>query len=205
MPRQHHNHTDTVTDKHIMKQTIRQTMLAKRKVLPLHARTEASHALCTRLQTLTVYQQATHLALYQAIDGEIDLHPLWTLAERAGKTCYMPVMNTQTKTLIFIPTTQASPQQTNAFNITEPKSLTTEAIELDKLDLMLMPLVAFDDHGTRLGRGGGYYDRTLEHKKPRCLLGVAYEFQHHDFLPPEPWDVPLDGVVTEKTMHWSAS
>ncbi len=68
-----------------------------------------------------------------------------------------------------------------------------------------MPLVAFDGHGTRLGRGAGYYDRTLEHKKPQCLLGVAYEFQHHDFLPPEPWDVPLDAVATEKTIHWSAS
>ncbi|MDF1826785.1 MAG: 5-formyltetrahydrofolate cyclo-ligase [Legionellaceae bacterium] len=189
----------------IDKKIIRNTVQTQRKALPEHARAKASQALCARLQTLPVYQQARHIALYQAIDGEIDLHPLWTLAERAGKTCYMPVMNTQTKTLIFVPTTQTSPQQTNAFNITEPEALATKAIELDKLDLMLMPLVAFDGHGTRLGRGAGYYDRTLEHKKPPCLLGVAYEFQHHDFLPPEPWDVPLNGVVTEKTIHWSAS
>jgi len=202
---QHHNHTDTVTKKQIIKQTIRRSMQAKRKALPLHARTKASQALCARLQTLSVYQQATHIALYQAIEGEIDLHPLWTLAEQAGKTCYMPVMNTQTKTLFFLPTTQTSPQQSNIYHIVEPKTPHTQAIELDYLDLMLIPLVAFDDHGTRLGRGAGYYDRTLAHTKPRCLLGVAYEFQHDDLLPPEPWDVPLHGVVTEKTIHWSAS
>ncbi|MDF1684381.1 MAG: 5-formyltetrahydrofolate cyclo-ligase [Legionellaceae bacterium] len=189
----------------IDKQTIRSTNQAKRKALPKHLRAEASQALCARLQTLPVYQQATQIALYQAIEGEIDLYPLWVHAENAGKTCYMPVMNAQAKTLLFLPTTRTTPQQTNAYNIAEPKTQHTDAILLNSLDLMLMPLVAFDSHGTRLGRGAGYYDRTLEHKKPRCLLGVAYEFQHYDFLPPEPWDVPLDGVATEKTIHWSAS
>lgn len=187
------------------KQTIRRTIQAKRKALPHHERKKASQRLCARLQALPVYQQATHLALYQAIDGEVDLHTLWMLAEQAGKTCYMPVMNTQTKMLLFLPTTSKSPQQTNAYRIAEPKIPLSKAIALDRVDLMLMPLVAFDRYGTRLGRGAGYYDRTLAHKKPRCLLGIAYEFQHHDFLSPEPWDVPLHGVVTEKTIYWSTS
>jgi len=195
------NHDDTVIDK----QTIRSATQVQRKALPKHVRAKASQALCARIQTLPVYQRATRIALYQAIDGEIDLHPLWVQAENAGKTCYMPIMNTQTKTLLFLPTTRKTPQQTNAYHIAEPQTAHTDAAPLDNLDLMLMPLVAFDSQGTRLGRGAGYYDRTLEHTKPSCLLGVAYEFQHHEFLPPEPWDVPLDGVVTEKTIYWSAS
>lgn len=187
----------------IHKQAIRCTIQAKRKALPVHVRAAASQALCAQIQTLPMYQHATHLALYQAVDGEMDLHPLWVLAEKAGKICYMPAMNTQTQTLLFLPATLNTPQQTNSYHITEPEIPHTDAAPLDSLDLMLMPLVAFDSHGTRLGRGAGYYDRTLAHKKPTCLLGVAYEFQHHAFLPPEPWDIPLDGVVTEKTTYWS--
>jgi 5-formyltetrahydrofolate cyclo-ligase len=198
---QNYSHDDTVTDK----QTIRRNHQATRKALSEPVRARASQALCARIQTLPVYQHATHIAMYQAIDGEIDLHPLWVLAENAGKTCYMPVMNSKTKTLLFLPVTLKTPQQTNSYHIAEPQVSHAASAPLDTLDLMLMPLVAFDNHGTRLGRGAGYYDRALAHKKPSCLLGVAYEFQHHAFLPPEPWDIPLDGVVTEKTMHWSTS
>ena len=187
------------------KQMIRLKHQAIRKALPGPVRTAASQALSARIQTLLPYQHATRIAMYQAIDGEIDLHPLWVLAENAGKTCYMPVMNAKTKTLLFLPTTLKTPQKINHYNITEPHVPHADAAPLDTLDLMLMPLVAFDSHGTRLGRGSGYYDRTLAQTKPRCFLGVAYEFQHCSFLPPEPWDIPLDGVVTEKTLYWSPS
>lgn len=187
----------------IDKQTIRRNHQAARKALPEHERIQASQALCACIQKLPLYQQATRIAMYQATDGEIDLYPLWSNAEDVGKTCYMPVMNIKTKTLLFLPTTRKTPQQTNAYNMTEPEGPHSDAARLDTLDLMLMPLVAFDNHGTRLGRGAGYYDRTLAHSKPSCLLGVAYEFQHVPFLSPEPWDIPVDGVVTEKTFHWS--
>jgi 5-formyltetrahydrofolate cyclo-ligase len=71
------------------------------------------------------------------------------------------------------------------------------------LDVILMPLVAFDGQGNRLGMGAGYYDRTLAFlrhrrhwRKPR-IIGLAYEFQRMPALPAEPWDVPLDGIITE--------
>ena len=191
----------TIFDKH----TIRRNHQATRKALPEHVRIESSHAICAHIQSLPVYQNAQHIALYQAIEGEVDLQPLWVLAEQADKTCYMPAMNTKTKTLLFLPATPNTPQQTNAYHVAEPHVSHTKAIPLEQIDLMLMPLVAFDSHGTRLGRGAGYYDRTLAHQKPACLLGVAYEFQHLPLISPEPWDIPLNGVITEKTIHWSAS
>jgi len=197
---QDNSHNTTVTHK----QTMRRTIQAQRKALPKHVRIDAAEALCARIQSLSVYQNATRIALYQAIEGEIDLHPLWILAEQAGKICYMPVMDSKTKTLHFIPTTLETPQQTNAYHIAEPKLPHTPAVPLETIDVMLMPLVAFDKHGTRLGRGAGYYDRTLAHTKPACLLGVAYAFQQRSFLSPESWDIPLNGVITEKTTHWSS-
>jgi len=186
------------------KQTIRHTIQAERKALPEHVRAQASQTLCARIQLLPAYQNAAHIAMYQSIAGEIDLHPLFELATQSGKTCYMPVMNTKTKTLLFLPTTPKTPQHTNAYHIAEPEVPDADAVPLKHLDLMLMPLVAFDSHGTRLGRGAGYYDRTLADQKPACLLGVAYEFQHQPFLSPEPWDIPMNGVVTEKNTHWSS-
>jgi len=72
------------------------------------------------------------------------------------------------------------------------------------LDLILLPLVAFDKSGHRLGMGGGYYDRTLAFlahrrlwRKPH-LLGTAYQFQQLETLPTQPWDIPLDGIATEQ-------
>jgi len=65
-------------------------------------------------------------------------------------------------------------------------------------DVMLVPLLGFDKFGTRLGYGGGYYDRTLArmHKKPK-LVGLAFAAQELDIIPREDHDVPLDMVVTE--------
>ena len=65
-----------------------------------------------------------------------------------------------------------------------------------------MPLVAFDADCTRIGMGAGYYDRTLENKKRCFLIGVAHQFQYVDYIEPQPWDVPLDAVITNKNIYW---
>ncbi len=74
-----------------------------------------------------------------------------------------------------------------------------------ELDLVFLPLVAFDRVGHRVGMGGGYYDRTFAfvqqmHHKP-ILIGLAYEMQQVDGLPFCTWDIPLDGVLTEKQLR----
>lgn len=79
-----------------------------------------------------------------------------------------------------------------------------------RLDVILLPLVAVDARGWRLGSGAGFYDRSLAHlrygrrwRRPR-LIGVAYEFQRVAQLEPQPWDVPLDAVVTERGFYPTA-
>ena len=93
----------------------------------------------------------------------------------------------------------------NRYGIAEP--VDARALRARQLDLLLMPLVGFDDEGYRLGMGGGYYDATLAYmrhrrnwRKPR-LVGVAYECQRVDVLPHDPWDMPLDAVLTERQMY----
>ncbi len=92
-----------------------------------------------------------------------------------------------------------APLTRNRFGIKEPP-LRAPWINTRALDLVLAPLVAFDDQGNRLGMGGGFYDRHFGNL-PQCLrpllVGVAHEVQRARALPAAPWDVPLDGILTE--------
>jgi 5-formyltetrahydrofolate cyclo-ligase len=134
-----------------------------------------------------------------AFDGEPSLARLVEAARRRGKVVYVPVLRGET--MRFAELVPGAALRANPFGIMEPK--VGERIDAGKLDLVLTPLVAFDDNGVRIGVGRGYYDRCfsfLRHRKtwrrPR-LLGVAYELQRVAPLTPSPWDVPLWGVVTE--------
>ncbi len=92
-----------------------------------------------------------------------------------------------------------APLARNRFGIEEPLP-GTPWINTRALDLVLAPLVAFDDHGHRLGMGGGFYDRHfggLSDGLRPLLIGIAHEVQRADALPAAPWDVPLDGILTE--------
>ncbi len=89
----------------------------------------------------------------------------------------------------------------NRYGIPEPQN--TERVSPAALDYLLIPLVGFDRQGNRLGMGGGYYDRALANLKPfrrTFKLGVAYSFQELIELEPKAWDIPLDGIVTEKEL-----
>jgi len=183
------------------KSFIRHSYQLKRRELPQIVQQEKSQQVCLFIQTLAVYQEATSIALYQSIHGEIDLTPLWVQAIQDNKTCYMPVVHSD-KTLTFIQTKPDVHPQANHLQILKPQLKNKQAISLSDLDLMIMPLLAFDDAGTRIGYGGGYYDRTLVHQRPRCLLGAAYSFQRHPHLTSAPWDIPMDGIVTEEGVYW---
>ena|SRR3990167_9651096 len=184
------------------KANIRKDYIKKRKLLSDATQRDASQKLCSNIEMLTIYQNASHIALYQAIDGEISLTPLWEKAVAAGKTCYMPMIHPNDHRLIFLPTSPHAPQKRNTFNILEPDVSPHKAIALQDIDLMILPLVAFNQQGTRLGRGAGYYDKTLQQAKPQYLLGAAYAFQEHTALVADAWDIPLDLIVTETHVYW---
>jgi 5-formyltetrahydrofolate cyclo-ligase len=92
----------------------------------------------------------------------------------------------------------------NRFNIVEPKAHWGETLHSRELDIILMPLVAFDRSGNRMGMGAGYYDRSLAFKRTRhhyckpTLIGVAHSIQEHPQLISNKWDVSMDCIITEK-------
>lgn len=103
----------------------------------------------------------------------------------------------ENKTLQFAIYQKGDRLQLNKYGIQEPVP-TAKRIDIHQLDIVIMPLVAFDQAGRRLGAGGGYYDRTFAERRGLCLLGLGYAVQEADSLPQEPWDVLMTGVVTEK-------
>lgn len=184
------------------KQILRKTYRQVRSRLPAAFRQAASERVCARIGSLHQYRYAKKIALYHPVDGEIDLGKLWKSAPYQGKYCYFPSLN-EDLTLSFLPATPATPFKSNRYNIPEPDVSRELAIAAEELDIIFMPLVAFDDKGTRLGMGAGYYDRTLAEKKRGLLIGVAYQFQHEPFLKDQEWDIPLNAVVTPKKLYWS--
>lgn len=186
------------------KQALRQTCQQIRKKLSPDYQRKSSLLVCNHIRKLKQYRYAKHIALYQAVNGEIDLGGLWRSAPLHGKFCYFPALNDDS-TLAFLPTTPASLMRENRFGIKEPTVARELAIPPGQLDLIFLPLLAFDKKGTRLGMGAGYYDRTLAKQATKPLLiGVAYEFQRQAFIEAQPWDIPLNAVITEQAIYWSA-
>ena len=172
----------------------------REKLTPAYQQ-KASAQICSRIRNLEQYRYAKRIAIYHACRGEVDLNDLWRSAPMQGKFCYFPVMNNEKK-LSFLPATPVTQFKDNRYGIPEPDVDLAEALPPKELDLIFMPLVAFDKKGTRLGMGGGYYDRTLAKENHPLLIGVAYEFQRQAYLVPSEWDIPLTGVITQETIYW---
>lgn len=184
------------------KQILRQIYQKKRKNQDSAAQYSASQQIIKHIQALNVYQSAQRIAFYRAVHGEVDLTALWKLAEQSNKICYFPTITTK-NTLSFLPATAETLYQKNCFGILEPVVEKEHAISPHRIDLLIIPLVAFDSHGTRLGMGCGYYDKTLAKHQPKLLMGVAYDFQYQTFIQPDPWDIPLDVIITPSKTYWS--
>jgi len=184
--------------------TIRRLVRERRRALSHHQRRHLSAHLAANITRSPLFRNSRSLALYLPNDGEVDLTEVTQAAWAMGKECFLPVLSPlYHNRLWFAPYTPDTPLELNRFGIPEPALNWRAMRPVWSLDLLLMPLVAFDLHGNRLGMGGGFYDRTLAYlaqrklwRKPH-LLGTAFELQRFERLPSQPWDVPLDGVATE--------
>ena len=183
---------------------LRQHYRARRRALGGCQQHQAAAALARRVASQPFYRRAMHIAGYLPNDGEISPLPLLHAAQRSGKCIYLPLLATG-KTLLFMRYRPGlTPLRRNRLGILEPYFRSEDLIPPERLDLALLPLVAFDIEGNRLGMGGGFYDRTLAFlthrqrwRKP-YLLGTAYQFQQFKKLPTQPWDIPLGAIVTEQ-------
>jgi 5-formyltetrahydrofolate cyclo-ligase len=178
-----------------------------RRSLPDGLRLQHEVRIANHLLHLPEIRRCRRLALYQSEDGEVDLHLLMLALARDGIDLCLPVLRPGgDHRLWFAPYRPGTRLQRNRFGIAEPDTRRFPPLPLRRLDLVLLPLVGFDDQLNRLGMGGGFYDRTFAFRrhgtwrKPQ-LIGIAHECQRLDRLEHRTWDVPMDAVVTENGVY----
>ncbi|WP_372761538.1 5-formyltetrahydrofolate cyclo-ligase [Pseudoalteromonas sp.] len=191
---------------------IRQSIRNARNSLSLSQQKSAAEALkvnFTQHLNSTNNSKKAHIALYLSNDGELDTSLLINELWDKGHALYLPVIHPfNGANLLFQRYEKNSPMKANRYGILEPKLNCTQICPLPMLDYLLMPLVAFDNQGNRLGMGGGFYDRTLarlhqQHWQKPQLIGLAHDCQKVASLPIESWDVPLKTIITpNKTYSW---
>jgi 5-formyltetrahydrofolate cyclo-ligase len=187
------------------KTALRRQLKAARTALSIRERRLASRASLRLALHHGLLLRARRIGFYLPQGAEFDVHPLLNQALWMRRACYLPVLPRRGRVMRFGALGSDTRMKPNRYGIPEP--IGGRPLRARQLDLLLMPLVGFDAEGFRLGMGGGYYDATLafmKHRrhwrKPR-LVGVAYECQRVDKVPREPWDMPLDAVLTERRLH----
>lgn len=157
-------------------------------------REAASMNICQQIIATQEWQMAKIVWLYAALPDEVDLSHLIHDAGQCGKQVLLPVIDGENMLVKVY-----DPQhivQTGKYNIKEPSAHCATFTDLDEIDLAIIPGRAFTRAGLRMGRGKGYYDRTLP--SLRCpKWGVAFACQIMEDLPTDPWDVPLDRIFVK--------
>ena len=187
---------------------LRRELRAQRNALTAPQQVRAAQQLAAQVTALRLFRVSRRVALYLPNDGEIDPVPLMARLWQSGKTCYLPILSRlRHDRLWFAPYLPDTQLAFNRLGILEPAVAAHTWRRAQELDLILMPLVAFDTRGNRLGMGGGFYDKSLAFLRTRSvwrkphLIGLAHDFQRVKKLDACAWDVPLQAVVTDRSVY----
>lgn len=193
----------------LSRQDIRQIIRQRRRALTSEQQHLFGQQAADRMIAWPPMLTAKTVALFLSFDGELDTQPLIEQLWQAGKRVYLPVLHPFSPgKLLFLHYHPRSHLVINRLKISEPKLDVRDVLPLNQLDVLITPLVAFDEQGQRLGMGGGFYDRTLQNWQQLGIqpVGYAHDCQQVTMLPVEEWDIPLPAVVTpSKIWQWSTN
>lgn len=185
----------------LKRKQIRQKIRTARQALSEKEQIKAANQLLEQIKTLPEIQHSNHIALYLSQDSEIDTSPLIHWLWQQNKSVYLPVIHPFSQgQLLFFKYTNQTPLHLNRYKIKEPKLDITQLAPLKSLDLILSPLVAFDNTGQRLGMGGGYYDRTFAYFNG-FKIGLAHDCQRIEKVETYGWDQALDKIITPSQVY----
>jgi len=180
--------------------TLRKKMRYQRQLLSENAQCFAQQKVLHQIKELPEMLTAQKIGIYYANEKEGELrtqkiiHYLWA----QGKEVYLPYISSmKERKMRFFAYGPQSQLIKNKFGLWEPDITKERSIEIDDMDLIFVPLVAFDKENHRIGMGGGFYDRILvnwqKNKKP-LPIGLAHHCQYVDKIDVQIWDIPLAKV-----------
>jgi 5-formyltetrahydrofolate cyclo-ligase len=182
-----------------MKRTLRQSIIAGRAALPEELHQDLSRKITARLLQLEAYHSVHTVMGYMHFGAEFISEPWLRQVLSDGKQLLLPRVNQSSRQLEVYRVEDLDAQlEPGAYGIREPLPEHCVPAELNELEFMLLPGVAFARNGARLGYGGGFYDKLLAKLTHRpVLVGAAFALQLVDGIPMEPTDQRIDWLVTE--------
>ena len=175
---------------------LRKELRKTRRLIDQPTRKKRGRQLLYQCKKNSIFRNAKHVAIFIPNDGEIETSDTINFLTQQGYLVYLPIL--AGGKLKFAK--MGKKYRKNKFGIDEP--IYSPYRGAHRMDIILMPLVGFDKHKNRIGMGGGFYDKTLSfHKQLKNfrvpkLFGLAFDSQEVDKLITQPWDVPLDGIIT---------
>jgi 5-formyltetrahydrofolate cyclo-ligase len=184
------------------KKALRKEILSKRKNIKEIEKEKMDKRISDKLYESKFYNEATNIFVYISYDSEIDTKGIINKALKDNKRIYVPRTEFETRTMDAVEIKSFNKLIKSDYGILEP-SKNEACIDPNELDLIVVPGVAFDRDGGRMGYGAGFYDRyfkkiTEDNIKRITKLVLAYDFQVLDKVPMSEQDVPVDYIITEK-------
>jgi 5-formyltetrahydrofolate cyclo-ligase len=185
------------------KRELRRQARARRRALSDSAVDAVAARVCEHLLAEKAFTGARRVAIYAALPDEVPTRPLFEALARAGTSCLLPRVAPALQ-LVFARVDRWESLHPGEYGILEPPAA-APVVDPRAGDVVVVPGVAFDRAGRRLGRGKGYYDRTfpLGAPSPPLLIGVACETQIVESVPHASHDRAMDAIVTERAFHWT--
>lgn len=162
-------------------------------------RAEWSTAACARLIRSVAFARASRVMLYMPMRSEVDVISVALEAFRLGKSVCVPRVDGSRKNMNAVETTSFDDESMDSDSLGVRAPKVGQEIPHEEIDLVIVPGVAFDMHGFRLGRGGGYYDRYLARfSRGTATIGVCFDIQFVEEIPTEPTDIAVHAVVSDR-------
>lgn len=182
------------------KAAIRQEILARRDALDPETVQRKSALIADRLECLEEYQQAAAVFFYLSKNNEVQTDGMIAAAYRSGKKVYIPVTGPDAIKVSELPGLDIE-FDLGPYGIRQPAQRFLKFVSPEVLELVVLPGVAFDVQGGRIGYGKGYFDRMLRNLSMKAVrVGVAYEFQVLETVPQTGMDVAVQKIVTENSI-----
>jgi 5-formyltetrahydrofolate cyclo-ligase len=183
-----------------MKQALRRRLLNRRNSLASETIEQLSLQISGRLFELQEFQSATTVSTYLNMGSEVSTSQIVSRCISSGKRVIVPVTNRARKRLIFSEIKDIGKElELGTFGIREPRPEFLRPVPLEEAQIVLVPAIAWDYRGYRIGYGGGYYDRTINSlHTPLVMIGLGYEFQIIERIPNNRYDRRVNKLVTER-------